>query len=261
MGKGNNSNLHKARVEKNDEFYTRLEDIEKELKYYRKHFEDKVVFCNCDDPYESNFFKFFALNFNYFKLKKLIATCYNGSPISGAEIPLWVDDTTGEKKKALKAVMIMNELYDANGDGAIDEDDVKLMLQKPGAVTELKGNGSFDSPECLELLKESDIVCTNPPFSLFRRFIEVMMEYNKKFLIIGNMNAVSYKDIFSYIKNNRLWLGIMRGDMSFTVPDSYEMRETRSWRDESGKNMRSIGNACWFTNLEHSKRNEEILIF
>lgn len=239
--KKNNSNLCKARKEKNDEFYTRIEDIQREVKHYKKHFAGKVVFCNCDDPFESNFFKYFALNFNVLGLKKLIATCYDGSPITGEELPLWKDETD---RTAWRAVITMDELYDANGDGAIDEDDVKLMLQKEGAVKKLKGNGSFDSPECLELLKIADIVCTNPPFSLFRKFVKIMMEYDKKFLIIGNANAVSYKDIFSYIKDNKLWWGVSPRGMNFIQPD---------------KSLKNI-NSCWYTNLTHHKRNEEIYL-
>ena len=260
--KKSNANLTKARSEKNDEFYTKLEDIEKELKYYRKHFEGKVVLCNCDDPYESNFFKFFALNFNWFKLKKLIATCYDGSPISGVELPLWEEE--GEvKKRALKAVLIINELYDANGDGAIDEEDVKLMLQKPGAITELKGNGSFDSPECIELLKESDIVCTNPPFSRFRDFIDLLMKYNKKFLVIGNINAITYKNIFGYIKNNDLWWGVSTNGSNrwFKVPNNYVVKENASgYKEENGDKYLFVNGIMWYTNLEHSKRNEPIYL-
>lgn len=257
MSKGN-SKLSNARSEKNDEFYTRLEDIEKELKYYKKHFRDKVIFCNCDDPYESNFFKYFALNFNKFGLKKLIATCYNGCD----EIPLF-DDGDGVMRKALKAVIIMDELYDANGDGAIDEDDIKLMLQKPGAVIELKGNGDFDSPECLALLEESDIVCTNPPFSLFRKFIDTMMKYNKKFIIIGNTNAITYKEVFKYIKNNQLWLGVssFNTGMYFYVPESYEY--TSNYKSDTvreGRKVIRVSSVCWFTNIEHPKRNEPLFL-
>lgn len=240
--KKNNSNLHKARVAKNDEFYTRLEDIEKELKYYKKHFAGKVVFCNCDDPYESNFFKFFALNFNILGLKKLIATCYDGSQIVGTELPLWKDETD---KTAWRAVITMDELIDANEDGAIDEDDVKLMLQKEGAVKKLNGNGSFDSEECLELLKTADIVCTNPPFSLFRKFVKTIMKYNKKFLIIGSKNAITYKEIFNYIKNNELWMGI-NNVPTFNTPNG---------------GTKTFGNIGWYTNLTHPKRNEEIYLY
>lgn len=238
----NNFNLHKARREKNDEFYTRIEDIEKELKYYKKHFVGKVVFCNCDDPYESNFFKYFALNFNFLGLKKLIATCYDGSPIVGTEHPLWKDETD---RTAWRAVITMDELIDANGDGVIDEDDVLLMLQKKGAVRKLEGNGSFDSPECLLLLKEADIVCTNPPFSLFRKFVKTMMEYDKKFLIIGNTNAITYKEIFTYIKDNKLWWGISARGMNFIQPN---------------KSLKNV-NACWYTNLIHNRRTEELYLY
>lgn len=259
-----NVKLNKAHSKKNDEFYTRLDDIEKELFYYKNHFEGKVVFCNCDDPYESNFFKFFALNFNWFKLKKLIATCYDGSPITGVELPLWEEDNKNvEKKKALKAILVINELYDVNGDGAIDEEDVKLMLQKPGAVTELKGNGSFDSPECIELLKESDIVCTNPPFSRFRDFIELLMKYNKKFLIIGNTNAIGYKEIFPRIKDNQMWLGVtnFNAGMYFYVPESYEYTaDYKSKKVKDGKKTIRVSSVCWFTNLEHPRRNEKMYL-
>lgn len=258
-----NSKLSKSKVEKNDEFYTRLEDIEKEIIHYKKYFEGKTVFCNCDDPYESNFFKYFALKFNFFKLKRLIATCYNGSSISNDEVSLWTTDEMGERKKALKAVIIMDELYDANEDGAVDEDDVKLMIQKPGAIMELKGNGSFDSPECIELLKESDIVCTNPPFSRFRDFIDILMKYEKKFIIIGNTNAITYKEVFKYIKDNRIWLGIssFNTGMYFYVPDNYEYSsDYKSGRTRDDRKVIRVSSVCWFTNLEHCKRNEPLYL-
>ena len=239
----NNSNLHKARNEKNDEFYTRREDIEKELKNYRPHFEGKVVFCNCDDPFESEFFTYFAINFKFLKLKKLIATCYNGSPISGMELPLWEDENDRDARKA--CMLTMDDLYDANGDGVIDKEDVKRMLLLPGHITRLEGNGSFDSPECLKILKESDIVVTNPPFSQFRKFVATMMKYDKKFLIIGSMNAITYKEIFPLIKENKLWLG-NNSVTKFIQPDGSE---------------KVFGNITWFTNLEHHKRNEKIFLY
>lgn len=257
-----NLKLSKSKIEKNDEFYTRLEDIEKEIVHYKKYFEGKTVFCNCDDPYESNFFKYFALKFNFFKLKRLISTCYNGSSISNDEVALWTtDNETGERKRALKAVIIMDELYDANEDGAVDEDDVKLMLQKPGAITELKGNGSFDSPECIELLKESDIVCTNPPFSKFRDFINVLMKYEKKFIIIGNTNAITYKEVFKHIKDNKIWLGVssFNTGMYFYVPDNYRL-DYKSDRSKEDKKVIRVSSVCWFTNLEHHKRNEPLYL-
>lgn len=259
-----NLKLSKSKIEKNDEFYTRLEDIEKEIVHYKKYFEGKTVFCNCDDPYESNFFKYFALKFNFFKLKRLIATCYNGSSISNDEVALWTtDNETGERKRSLKAVIIMDELYDANEDGAVDEDDVKLMLQKPGAIAELKGNGSFDSPECIELLKESDIVCTNPPFSKFRDFINVLMKYEKKFIIIGNTNAITYKEVFKHIKDNKIWLGVssFNTGMYFYVPNNYNYRlDYKSDRSKENKKVIRVSSVCWFTNLEHHKRNEPLYL-
>ena len=181
--------LHAAQLARRDEFYTKIDDIAKELKYYKPYFKDKVVFCNCDDPYESNFFKYFALNFNSFGLKKLICTCYNGSPIAGDELPLVFDNQQNNLKKAYK-VEIM-EVKDYNGDGAVNLADVEYLIKNDkNIISLLKENGDFRSDECIELLKQSDIVVTNPPFSLFREYLEVLFKYDKKFLIIGNTNAL-----------------------------------------------------------------------
>ena len=256
-----NADLHAAGKAKKDEFYTQLVDIEKEVKYYKQHFQGKVVLCNCDDPYESNFFKYFALNFNALGLKKLIATCYNGSPIAGDELPLLFEIEETEPKKIAYKVEI-TEVQDYNNDGAVNLADVQYLIQNDKNVLSLlKGNGDFRSQECIELLKEADIVVTNPPFSLFREFIALLMEYGKKFLVIGNQNAIHYKDIFTLIKENKIWLGYKFGDMSFQVPSYFEPRATRYWVDETGQKWRSLGNVCWFTNLDIQKRKEEMVLF
>ncbi|MBQ9440622.1 MAG: adenine-specific methyltransferase EcoRI family protein [Paludibacteraceae bacterium] len=256
-----NSSLHAAEKAKQDEFYTQLDDIAQELKYYKQHFKGKVVLCNCDDPYESNFFKYFALNFNQLGLKKLIATCYNGSPIAGDELPLLFDVTNDEPKKIAYKVEI-TEVQDYNNDGAVNLTDVQYLIQNDKNVLSLlKGNGDFRSQECIELLKEADIVVTNPPFSLFREYVAQLMAYNKKFLIIGNQNALTYRDIFHYLKDNEMWLGCKFGDMSFRVPHYFEPRATRYWVDETGQKWRSLGTICWFTNLDNMKRHEELILY
>lgn len=251
-----NKNLNAAKTAKKDEFYTQLTDIEKELQHYWPHFRDKVVLCNCDDPYESNFFKYFALRFNQLGLKKLICTCYDGSPVVGTQLSLFSLDKEGNEKKTAYKVEI-TEVPDVNGDGAIDLTDVELLIKDDkNVLSSLHGNGDFRSQECIELLKEADIVVTNPPFSLFREYIGQLMEYGKKFLIIGNQNNVTYKEIFPLLMENKVWLGYKTGDMAFKVPDDYEARETRYWQDETGQKWRSLGNICWFTNLDHNKRHE-----
>lgn len=255
-----NASLGAAKASKQDEFYTQLSDIEKELVHYREHFRDKVVFCNCDDPYESNFFKYFALNFNALGLKKLIATCYDGSPIAQQELQLFPEETTEPKRKAYKVEI--SEVPDLDGNGATDLTDVQLLLKSSdhNVKAELKGNGDFRSSECVEMLKQADIVVTNPPFSLFREYIALLVKYDKKFLIIGNQNALTYKEIFPLIKANKVWLGCKFGDMSFQVPSYFEPRATRYWVDDRGQKWRSLGNVCWFTNLDHSLRHEELIL-
>ena len=256
-----NKNLNAAKEAKKDEFYTQLADIENELKHYRQHFRGKTILCNCDDPYESNFFKYFANNFNAFGLKKLVATCYNGSPVQGSELMLdFGDFAEGPKKIAYKVEI--TEVTDVNGDGRVDLADVRWLIQNDkNVLSVLKENGDFRSRECIELLKEADIVVTNPPFSLFREYVAQLMKYEKKFLIIGNQNNVTYKDIFQLLMENRIWLGYKSGDMAFRVPADSEPRETRYWQDESGQKWRSLGNICWFTNLDIKKRHEELILF
>ena len=258
-----NKNLSDAMRNKKDEFYTQLADIENELRHYRAHFRDKVVLCNCDDPYESNFFKYFALNFNSLGLRKLIATCYDGSPVSGQELSLFTFDDEGEDKRIAYKVEI-TEVTDANGDGVVNLADVQYLLQNDRNVLSLlKGNGDFRSAECVELLKETDIVVTNPPFSLFREYVAQLVKYEKKFLIIGNMNAITYKEIFPLIKNNQLWMGpsITSGDRKFWVPDDYELRAAGCGIDETGRKFIRVKGVRWFTNLDHKKRHEDLILY
>ncbi len=237
-----NKNLNNAKIAKKDEFYTQLTDIERELQHYWQHFKDKVVLCNCDDPYESNFFKYFALRFNQLGLKKLICTCYNGSPVQGNELMIDFGDFSDEPKKIAYKVEI-TEVKDLNGDGAVDLSDVRYLLQNDKNVLSTLKTGDFRDPECIELLKQADIVVTNPPFSLFREYIGQLMKYEKKFLVIGSLNAINYREVFPYIKNNEIWLGINNGAKTYNKPDG---------------TIQKMGNTGWFTNLLHRHRNEEI---
>ena len=188
-----NKNLNAARTAKKDEFYTQMGDIERELQHYWPHFADKVVLCNCDDPYESNFFKYFALNFNHLGLKKLICTCFDGSPVQGNELLLDFGDFSDDPKKIAYKVEI-TEVKDLNGDGAVDLADVQYLLKNDkNVISLLKQHGDFRSAECIELLKQADIVVTNPPFSLLREYIGQLIKYERKFLIVGNVNAATTK--------------------------------------------------------------------
>lgn len=253
-----NKNLNAAKEAKKDEFYTQLSDIENELRHYKEHFRGKVVLCNCDDPYESNFFKYFALNFNSLGLKKLIATCYDGSPITGQELQLFTFDDEGEDKRIAYKVEI-TEVKDVNGDGVVNLADVQYLLQNDkNVLTLLKGHGDFRSAECIELLKQADIVCTNPPFSLFREYVAQLMKYEKKFLIIGHQNALTYKEIFPLIKSNKIWLGygFKGGATHFVSP--YEDKATAGDHKEG---MIRVSGVHWFTNLDHQKRHEELILY
>lgn len=261
---GDNTNLHRAGKNKQDEFYTQLEDIENELKHYKAHFKEKVIFCNCDDPYESNFFKYFAMNFNAFGLKKLIATCYATSPIAYRQLALDGEDDVqlhGPAKRAYKIEITVVEDY--NCDGAIDLADVEYLLRnEKNRLSYLQGDGDFRSEECLELLKQADIVITNPPFSLFREYVAQLIEYNKKFIIIGNQNAITYKELFPLLKDNKMWLGLsMNGsNRYFQVPDNYPLTE-KTGKIENGKKYAFVKSVVWFTNMEHNVRNEKIILF
>ena len=258
--------LRKAQKNKNDEFYTSLEDIEKEMKYYREQFYGKTVFCNCDDPFESNFFKYSALNFNTLKLKKLICTCYAGSPIVYEQLslldvkPLKISEETPNKPYKIE----INEIPDSNDDGATDLTDVEYLIKnKENTLSLLKGDGDFRSEECIELLKESDIVVTNPPFRLFREYVEQLEKYNKKYLIIGNVNAIAYRDFFHLIKDNKVWMGasIHSGDREFRVPNSYPLNASSSRIDEKGNKYIRVKGVRWWTNLDYKERHEKLILY
>jgi hypothetical protein len=265
--KSSNKNLHNASRAKKDEFYTQLVDIEKEIKHYKDQFKNKIVYCNCDDPFESNFFKYFASAFNDLKLKKLIATSYSGSPIVGRQLTL--DKIAGLKPKGKEPFKIeINEVADIDGDGAIDIDDVKKLLEhnKKNSTT-LKGDenytgGDFRSPECVELLKQADIVVTNPPFSLFREYVAQLVEHNKKFLILGDQNAITYKEIFRLIKENKLWLGYdNNGTKWFQVPMDYDIPTESRKKIVNGIKYFSFGRIMWFTNLDTTKRHQDVDLY
>lgn len=252
-------NLREARQAKQDEFYTRLHDIEKELKHYKSEFEGKVILCNCDDPYESNFFKYFAINFNHLKLKKLIATSYDSSPIAYTQLSLFGDEQPILNGKRHAYKIEISEVCDYNGDGAVDLSDVEYLLKnKKNSLSLLSGTGDFRSNECLEFLKQADIVVTNPPFSLFREYVAKLIEYDKKFIIIGNQNAITYKEIFPLIAQNRMWLGYNSGAQSFKVPQWFN-RENIFF--EEGEKYAKFGNICWFTNLPTTKRKEFLQLY
>lgn len=230
-----NANLHKAKNEKNDEFYTQLTDVAEELKHYKEHFKDKIVFCNCDDPTWSAFWKYFHLNFKALGLKKLISTHYDKTE------PTYKMEYTGG-----------------------DDNDIEV-----GVKTPLEGNGDFRNQECLDLLDESDIVVTNPPFSLFREYVAVLMEHEKKFVILGNMNAITYKEIFPLLKDNVIWLGnkSLNQDMYFYVPDERKKwllankKEGSAYKIIDGVVMGRLASACWYTNLDHAKRHEKLVLW
>ncbi len=233
-----NSRLQKAKKQKKDEFYTQLSDIEKELAHYKDCFKDKTVLCNCDDPRISNFFKYFSYNFEYLGLKKLISTCYkNQEPdlfsANNSERAIWLE-YNGDK----------------NGNRVPDPKEI--------GIKQFKHDGDFRSLECIELLKQADIVVTNPPFSLFREYVAQLVEYDKKFIIIGNKNAITYKDIFNLIKKNKLWLGYrnVNNDMWLFLPDDEEEYE----KIVDGKKMKHI-QACWFTNIDHRKRHQDLILY
>ncbi len=247
--------LEQAKRDKVDEFYTQMYDIEIELKHYREYFKDKVVLCNCDDPYESNFFKYFALNFNFLGLKKLIATCYDGSPVFGTQLDLFNLPSEDDEDKKTAFKIEISEVTDENKDGVADLADVEhLIKNKANVLTKLKGNGDFRSEECIELLKEADIVVTNPPFSLFREYVSQLTEYKKKFIIIGNTNALSYREVFKLFKNDEIRTGYTNFNvgMYFVVPDSTE----KYHKIVDGRKMVRVSTSCWFTNLPVTKHNE-----
>lgn len=236
-----NRSLTAAKATKQDEFYTQLSDIEKELKHYQKYFQNKTVLCNCDDPRVSNFFKYFINNFEKLGLKKLIATCYqNDKP------------DLFSQHKSDKGIY-----FEYSGEQK------RERLPDPAKIKpcELRGDGDFRSEECVNLLMRADIVVTNPPFSLFREYVTQLVEHKKKFVILANQNTLSTKDVFELVRDDKLWLGYNNGDMAFRVPDHYEARETRSWVDEHGGKWRSFGTMCWLTNIDIAKRHEELILY
>lgn len=264
--KSQNQTLSNARVARKDEFYTQYIDIQKEVEAYLEYdadtFRDKVVYCNCDDPFESNFFKYFAANFNRLGLRKLITTSYDGSSIAGQSIMFPEYDQDNSKRNTPHSAAFaveVEEVTDINGDGTTDIKDVRLFLeQNPHSRTALKGGGDFRSAECVELLKSADIVVTNPPFSLFREFIAQLIAHDKKFLVIGNTNSITYKEIFPLIRENKLWLGCTNFNvgMFFEVPSDWE--KYHHIDEATGKKMARVATSCWFTNLEHGRRHDAL---
>jgi len=252
----------KAKKNKADEFYTQLPDIEAEMRHYKEQFRGKVIFCNCDDPYESNFFKYFAMNFNFLGLKKLIATSYAESPVATKQLSLFdIKNLNVESSDAKSPYKIeIFEVKDENADGAVDMADVEYLLKnRKNVLTLLSDDGDFRSDECIELLKEADIVATNPPFSLFREYVAQLIEFNKKFLIMGNQNAITYKEIFKVIEKNQMWLGqsLNGRNILFQIPDYYESY----YKIIDGKKYAFPKGVVWFTNLDVPKRNEELVLY
>jgi hypothetical protein len=237
-----NRNLNAAKASKKDEFFTQLTDIEKELKHHKAQFRDKVVFCNCDDPRVSNFFHYFSYRFEQLKLKKLIATCYKNQ-----------DADLFSENKCDKAIYLEYS-GDKNGDNVPNPDEI--------GIRNLKGDGDFRSKECIALLKQADIVVTNPPFSLFREFVTQLIKYDKKFLIIGHQNAIIYKEIFKLVKENKIWLGVDNGGTKwFEVREHYDIATESRKKVENGKKYFSMGSVVWFTNLDTIKRHEELILY
>ncbi len=238
-----NRNLRNANRAKKDEFYTQLSDIEKELKHYKNYFKNKIVFCNCDDPRISNFFHYFSYNFEKLGLKKLITTCYKNQ-----EMDLF------SKNDSEKAIYLEYE-GDKNNNKVPDLEEIGIKY--------LKGDGDFRSDECIELLKQADVVVTNPPFSLFREYVAQLVKYEKKFLIIGNVNAITYKEIFKLIKDNKLWLGasIHSGDREFGVPDDYPLKAAGYRIDNNGRKFIRVKGVRWYTNLDYKERHEDLILY
>jgi hypothetical protein len=259
--------LEQAKKNKADEFYTQLPDIEAEMRHYKEHFRGKVIFCNCDDPFESNFFKYFAMNFNFLGLKKLISTCYVESPVAYQQLSLFdvknLDVKSEDEDSKLPYKIEISEVRDENADGAIDLADVEFLLKnRKNTLTLLNGDGDFRSDECIRLLKDADIVATNPPFSLFREYVAQLIEYEKAFVIIGSKNAITYMDIFILIQEDKIWLGngFPNGNAFFKIPEEY----SREWANgvynpETG--LVKFRNVGWFTNLDFKKRHENLTLY
>jgi hypothetical protein len=260
-----NRGLHAAKVAKQDEFYTQYVDIQKEVEAYLEFnpdtFRGKVVYCNCDDPFESNFFKYFAANFNKLGLKKLITTSYDGSPIAGAQLKFDEYIHSKGKRPKPKAIAVeIDEVKDTNGNGAVGIEDVKLFLERnPHSRFSLAEGGDFRSPECIAILKRADVVVTNPPFSLFRDYVAQLVEHGKRFLIIGHQNAITYKEIFPHIQSNKVWLGTSNGGTKwFQVRSDYNIKTESRKKIVDGLKYFSMGSIVWFTNLDHGRRHQKL---
>jgi hypothetical protein len=249
-----NETLRNAGKAKNDEFYTQITDIEKECLHYKEHFKGKTVFCNCDDPYKSEFFKYFAMSFNHLGLKKLLASCYIGSPVANTELPHKIEITEMINESAGDMSVLLLVEY--------------VLRNRKNTLTRLPGDGDFRSPECIEMLKSCDIVVTNPPFSLFREYVAQLVDYDKKFLIVGNKNAITYKEVFKLIKENKMWIVRMPmgTDILFNVPETYSKnflehkKEGSAYKIVNGV-IKGRSQACWFTNIDHTKRHEDLILY
>jgi hypothetical protein len=265
-----NKLLHNAKRSKSDEFYTQYSDIQKEIEAYLEYnpdvFRCRVVYCNCDDPFESNFFRYFVLNFKRIGLKQLITTSYKPSPVANTQLELFGTNTTLTKAKGRPKItankFIINEVGDIDGDGEFNLKDVALQLKenKHNEWAPLEGDGDFRIEESVSLLKQADIVITNPPFSLFRDYIKQLVDYDKKFLIIANINAITYKEVFPLIKENKIWLGTGMGRWisGFIVPEAYKLYGTEARIDEEGNRIVATNNCLWLTNLDHGKRHQPL---
>lgn len=252
-----NSTLNKARYSENtDEWYTDYATVESEVSHYVKQFEGKTVLCNCDDPYKSAFTNYFLRNFNKLGLKKLICTSYKGSRI--VTLLDLVDDNNLPLNNNSAYVMIVESFPKV--DENTTEEELTTIIEKLGVVRELNGDGDFRSDECVAYLQESDIVVTNPPFSKFIDLFTLLVRYHKRYLLIGNQNAITYKEIFPYIKNGQAWIGYRFGDMAFKVPDDTPPRKYRYWVDADGQKWRSLGNAMWLTNLDNERKHKELVL-
>lgn len=261
-----NSTLNSAKYSSanTDEWYTTYDTIAEELSHYKNQFKGKIVLCNCDDPYESNFCYYFLRHFNQLNLKKLICTSYSGSKIDkiheNIQLTLKLVDDYGEPVLVGQGYVLTVSKMPGNIGDEVSDEVIAEVLTKKNTVKRLHGNGDFRSEECIEYLKECDVCCTNPPFSLFTDLFSLLVKYDKKYLLIGNQNAITYKEIFPYIKENKAWVGYRFGDMAFRVPDDTEPRNTRYWVDEFGKKWRSIGNAMWLTNLDTKRRHQKLVL-
>lgn len=260
-----NRSLNKAAVARKDEFYTQLSDIEKEMRYYTEYFKGKTVLCNCDDPFESNFFKYFAMNFNSLGLKKLVTTCYASSPVIYTQLSFFSEpEVIAVEYKNKPYKVVLTEVTDHNGDGRIDLSDVEYILEhEEGVLSLLKGDGDFRSQECIDLLKQCDVVVTNPPFSLFREYVSQLMEYQKDFIIIGNQNSITYKEIFPLFMDNKIWYGasIHSHGRDFMVPDDYPLNAYEYRTDEQGRKYINVKGVRWFTNIDYKERHEKLVLY